>query len=416
MTTRQKNYLLLMFYYEGQFAWNIPMLLYYPVGVMYKVPFRYQDSWIASNLFDIKEHIFKEALIVMKFKSLEGTGRQRYIPIRKVTILKSERVGDYSFFHMKLGEFVKFDDSSIFQYSQFFIEKLRGSDDQKLVQECTLDPELSFISNNHEEEEINNWFRIVNLIMKDSDIDLDVYKNTLFLKFHSILESGSKSLKPIPLHSKILIKILHWLLPNLKLLKNLLNKIYNYTAPENYWGYRLRFNKKYLIKIIQHFKPDEDKTYEIKDSEIILDLPDKTFFPGNKSSLIIGHQDVFNFSFNVCGSSKIDTCIILKSKEGRKPIYKESGDPLEKELIIHEINIPVQVRHTLWSFLKIHIFPILIFIIGSFLVTISTTESMEIPFVSNIENDLWLPWVKIIELVFGLVFQGIGLYTLKGDK
>ena len=115
--------LLLMFYFEGQFPWNIPLLMYYPVGVIYKVPFRYEKRWINKSLQDKDFFPLKEALIVMKFRELEKhEGQQEYIPIRKVTIVKCEKAGDYFYLYMRLGDFVLFSEGGLSQFSEKFRE------------------------------------------------------------------------------------------------------------------------------------------------------------------------------------------------------------------------------------------------------------------------------------------------------
>ena len=416
MNNKQNKDLLLMFYYDGQYSWNIPLLLYYPVGVMYKVPFRYDDCWIPEELQNISEHKLKDAVIAMKFFSKERTADQEYIPIRKVTILNCERVGECSYFYMQLGEFVKYDDSSIFQHSSLFNEKLQRKDSKYLVQECGFTSDLPIVLSDQEGLEIDNWIQITNLINKTSDKELNKYKDTVFLKFHSIYESRLKKiirLQPIPLYSTSYIKFLHWINSRVPLLNKELYKMYKGITSKEYWGYRFHFGKKYSIKVIQNFNIEDGSTYVFKDAEILLDLPKESCFMLNNSNMIIGHQDAFYYSFNSSGTKSRDSSLVLKLREGNKPIYQKSGNSDSHELKIYGINIPIQVRHTLYSVLTLYVLPILGFLMGSLFVTSATSADVNTHLFDWIENT---SYISNIELTIGLLIQGLSLYFLKGSK
>jgi hypothetical protein len=125
-TTQRAGPLCLMFYYDGQFPMNIPWLMYYPAGVLYRVPFRYPLRYVSPSAMIEQLRQLSEALIVMKFSSLEQSGNQQYIPIRKVTITRCEEFVDQWYVYMLLGEFVEYSDAPLSQFSERFRTAFEG--------------------------------------------------------------------------------------------------------------------------------------------------------------------------------------------------------------------------------------------------------------------------------------------------
>jgi len=406
--------LLLMFYFDGQFPWNIPLLLYYPVGVLYKVPFRYDKKWILESLQEKDYFPLKEALIVMKFRELEtNNSQQEYIPIRKVTIVKSEIVGDYFYLYMRLGDFILYGEGGLSQFSEKFRRVIGNRDHNILVISANLHEKLQFVSHRDENLEIENWLRLAKLLNSRFSPRMEAYEKNVFLKFHSITVGNNRQLHPIPLTKLLNIPFLSIIDKFVPRARKLLVNLFNGLSSVDNWGYSLYIDKRYTIKIIQFFRPDEKQTYFPEDAYLELDANQDLFFITQKFITIIGHQDIHQFTLETRNNQAIRTSLIIKSREGSSPKYRtELGK--KHSLTIPDITIFIRVKHSILSLIRFYILPIMVFLIGSLLVTLATSQLLTLPILNEIVANVQT--LRVIELCFGLLFQAIGLYILKTDK
>ncbi len=421
--TPSKQDLLLMFYFDGQFPWNIPLLLYYPTGVMYEVPFRYETRWIPESMQNKETFLLREALIVMKFGELENTPmQQEYIPIRKVTITKCEVIGDYYFLYLKLGPFVGYEEGELSQFSTYFREVLNGTDNRKLVGQALLREQINYVSSNQETVKIEYWLRLARLLSSKFAPRMEVYENTVFLKLQAIYPSRNRELHPNPLYKKIRMKFLHKLAQRFPGVRKYIAKLYEKLMIVDIWGFGFKIGDTYTVKVIQFFGQSENSTFIPKDAILYLDLPKESFFLIRQSSSIIGHQDIHLFTFRTTGDRQINSSLVIKIQGDKNPKYQVTDDGEERNLMIPEIALPIQVQHSLISLLMIYVIPIIVFLVGSLFVTAATTELISLgPIISGIpllsgfqflNNPEWLA----IQLSLGLLLQAIGLYILKREE
>ena len=413
-----RSQLLLMFYYDGHFPWNVPLLLYYPSGIMYKVPFRYQTKWIPSNLQHLDAYPLREALIVLKFYSLEDPNKQQeYIPMRKVHITKCEIAGDYYYLYMKLGPMVRYSEGGLNQFSSIFIENLTGADRNFLVYETPPIREISFTTPSEESSEINSWLRMAKLFNSKFFPRMTSYESTAFLKLHSIYSAGNQQVLPKPIYKATGITFLTWLSSRIPVFRQKLVDFYLKNYHDNMWGYIFNIGEVYTIKLIQFFRPDPSSTYDLHDAQISIKSPTEALVPIKSSNNLIGHQDVLTFSFNVVRKIKSSSLSILNSST-TEPTYSIRGKKQVSELFIPDIDIPIRLKHSPRSILLTYVIPILIFLFGSLFITTSTSEHIPLYRLFELPKLLRFlqvsePLARVFHLTIGIFLQAIGLLIYK---
>lgn len=404
MAIQIEKTLLLMFYYDGQFPWNVPNLLYLPYGVIYKYPFRYDKKWISESLRDKEKLLLKDALIVMKFQALEKTSSQEYIPIRQVKILHHEQIGDYYYLYFSLGNFVKYNNQSLSQFSPLFRKSLNGKDQNILIENVSFIERIELVNHTENQEEINSWLRMAKLFNSKFEPEMKEFENTVFLKFQALSSEKQKAIEPQPLFSQWKIKYLIDRSRKSEKCKSKLIGIYEKLANPGFYGYKLSVNTKYSIQIIQFFRPDINKVFKPLDAHLLLEAPSDTFFTSISKNSIIGHQDILNFSFVTTKHKFLGSTLKIIPSINPSPKYVIGEIPEKYDLLIPEISINVSIHQTVKSILCNYVFPIMIFLLGSLLVTVSTSTDLSLPWLSG-DN-------KVLQLVFGFTFQAIGLYIV----
>jgi hypothetical protein len=353
-------------------------------------------------------------LIVMKFHELErNEGQQEYIPIRKVTIVKCEKVGDYFYLYMRLGDFILFGEGGLSQYREKFRRALDNSDRNILVMYANFHEKFHFISSKVERLEIENWLKLAKLLSSPFTPRMESYEHTVFLKFQSLTDGLNRQIHPIPLTKRLEISLLSKLEKYIPRARQLLISRLNALSNVDNWGYLLYVARMYTIKIIQFFHPYEEQTFFPEDAILELDVPKDIFFISQKYNQIIGHQDLHQFTLETSGNQATRTSFIIKPREGSSPKYRTALNG-QHSLTIPDINLPVQVQHSIRSIIWFYVIPIMVFLFGSLMVTVSTSELITLPFLSRLISGE--PTRRVIELTFGLFFQAIGLYILKKDR
>ncbi len=336
---------------------------------------------------------------------------------RKIKIINFDLVGDYIFFYFLLNDFVNYKGYKLTHYSSTFRSLFDGKDKNLLVMRSDLPDELAFVSSSDEKAEIDNWLEMVNNFTLQPDVLVKNYDNTVFLKFLSIQPVSNSSISPKLISNKFQLvnRIRVWILMQFSK-RNLFRKKYfkllsNYLSTDN-WGYILKISKKYTIKILQYFQTNCCSSYRFTNALLHFSLPVKYFFKANEIKEVIGSQDIFYFHLESNLYGPVLTTLEIRQKDGTNPkfIHQESSRKIE----IPSLRISLKLTHTLFTFFLKYLFPIMIFIFGSLLVTISTSANLGLPFMQQFYGDY--PWLKIGELVLGLFFQALGLFVARGGN
>ncbi len=385
--TGDKRIPLLMFYCDSQYPQNVPWFLYWPSGILYRVPFRYHSRYLVKNCTDIKKST--TALICTKFLRLEEEDENVYIPIREVSITKTERFAEHYFYYLKVGRFVDFIDNAKFSYYNELINKsLKRRDKGKLVIKAELD--IPFVEKDTYGEE-KSWENLTNffLLLESNNLAIVekvsnmLQENTtrfLYQKFLGIYK-GKKRLYPV------------------KLSKGL-----------DCFGFRLKQASEYEIRVFQYYGTKKCKVPKFLACSLHLALPSDMAFKIKAESQIIGNYDEHRFLFRTKEEAKGSTYLRLGLKDGQSLEFEIPATREKLTLSVPDLIVPIKVVRLWKLYFWRKIFPIVLFVVGSLCEIISIQP--ELKFLKVLETQIGVPLftLLIIGLLLGLTLQALAIY------
>lgn len=356
--------ILISFYGDVGYAFNLPEVLAYPKNISYSRPFRYQERWISDDLLnDLKNKImdFRDynAALCMKLDKGETT-----IPIWEIQVNYIEEKENHYFFYFKTVRLINHTkNKNIEDYSNLF--KITD----KLAEYIDINMYKSLIL----EDDENIWIDFIEKIVTSENTSLKNFKKTLFYRITKISQIKRKEVVDLE--------------PD-------------YFENKRIWAYQFLPRKNYEIEILHKIFLDSENERLREFYNINLNGP----FQANISDLtseINSNYSTHKFNIHTINEKYVGKTISFESKDLMK--YYNKNDPnITFDINFRRVKIPAYLKYDKFSIFVNLWLPYIGFFIGLLLLTLAIQ-------VDSIALSLFLS-------LFGGFIQTISLVNLPKRK